>query len=51
MFNILIIFFVIGYIFLILKEVDVMFMVEKVFEWKEGDLCVRCRIRFGIFNR
>ena len=28
-----------------------MFMAERAPEWKEGDLCARCRTRFGTFNR
>lgn len=51
MFNILTILFVTGYTFPTLKEADAMFMAEKAPEWKEGDLCARCRTRFGTFNR
>lgn len=40
-----------GYTFPTLKEADAMFMAEKAPEWKEGDLCARCRTRFGTFNR
>lgn len=51
MFSILTIFFMAGYTFPTLKEADAMFMAEKAPEWKEGDLCARCRTRFGTFNR
>nr|XP_022317585.1 hepatocyte growth factor-regulated tyrosine kinase substrate-like [Crassostrea virginica] len=40
-----------GYTFPTLKEADAMFMAERAPEWKEGDLCARCRTRFGTFNR
>lgn len=51
MFKILTIYLVAGYTFPTLKEADAMFMAEKAPEWKEGDLCARCRTRFGTFNR
>ncbi|XP_069124186.1 hepatocyte growth factor-regulated tyrosine kinase substrate-like isoform X2 [Argopecten irradians] len=40
-----------GYTFPALKEADAMFTAEKAPEWKEGDVCNRCRTKFGTFNR
>ena len=40
-----------GYSFPVLKEADAMFTAEKAPEWKEGDVCNRCRTKFGMVNR
>lgn len=40
-----------GFAFPALKESDAMFMAEKAPDWRDGELCHRCRVAFTTFNR
>ncbi|ESO94559.1 hypothetical protein LOTGIDRAFT_118151, partial [Lottia gigantea] len=40
-----------GFKFPVLKEADAMFMAEKAPEWKDSDVCTRCRVQFGMMQR
>lgn len=40
-----------GFVFPALKESDAMFMAEKAPDWRDGELCHRCRVAFTTFNR
>ncbi|XP_013414877.1 hepatocyte growth factor-regulated tyrosine kinase substrate [Lingula anatina] len=40
-----------GYKFPTLKESDAMFVSEKAPEWKDGEVCFKCRVTFNTFNR
>ncbi|XP_071108372.1 hepatocyte growth factor-regulated tyrosine kinase substrate-like isoform X1 [Haliotis cracherodii] len=40
-----------GYKFPQLKEADAMFAAEKAPEWKDSDVCTRCRVAFGMVQR
>ncbi|ESO09504.1 hypothetical protein HELRODRAFT_190525 [Helobdella robusta] len=40
-----------GFAFPTLKESDAMFLAEKAPEWRDGELCHRCRAAFTTFNR
>lgn len=40
-----------GFSFPVLKEADAMFMAEKAPEWKDGEVCTRCRVQFSMVQR
>ncbi|XP_064624793.1 hepatocyte growth factor-regulated tyrosine kinase substrate-like isoform X2 [Lineus longissimus] len=40
-----------GYSFPALKESDAMFSAERAPEWKDGEVCHRCRVAFGMVQR
>jgi hypothetical protein len=42
---------ILGYNFPALKESDAMFSAERAPEWKDGEVCHRCRVAFGMVQR
>ncbi|XP_012941341.1 hepatocyte growth factor-regulated tyrosine kinase substrate isoform X2 [Aplysia californica] len=40
-----------GHKFPALKEADAMFDAERAPQWKEGETCTRCRVKFGVVQR
>ena len=40
-----------GHTFPTLKEADAMFLSEKAPEWKDGEVCHRCRVQFTMVQR
>ena len=40
-----------GHSFPVLKEADAMFVAESAPEWKDGEVCHRCRVQFSMVVR
>ncbi|KAK6180368.1 hypothetical protein SNE40_012537 [Patella caerulea] len=40
-----------GFKFPVLKEADAMFVAERAPEWKDSDVCTRCRVQFSVVQR